>query len=287
MRSRKLFFVLGLTVLTAMAVALIGCSDDDDNNPIVYPPADDDPEFMVVQGQLNDYVDTTLAFFKLGFAALDHVSPDDDLVEDIKYGPGEPDDIIDVQYNSITGWHIITITRERDRYACWLRDSIQFRNALGVALETSTDCVAITFKRQWGYQPSDQNATHCDYTGVCWYEFSDVNTNEATIDGNHNYAVQAKYVSVDSTIERSVAVNGELTDFTIEKTAQGWSQWCPTGGSCEVGIGMIYTKDAEDPVVTSWTAAMSFDNGAMTVEVQRGNDIWDYDVQLCTPPPVF
>lgn len=285
MRSRTVALILGLAVLSLSLVLLFGCSSDD-SNPTTgnNNGSNSNPDFLAVQEQIDAFVDSTLNFVHLGFATLQHVSPDDNM-DDILYGPGDPDDIESVTYDAITGWHKVVISRNRDTYSTTLIDSIQFRDAAGDPQEVATDCASLTFKHSWTYSVHNQNVTYTDFEGGCSYVFADMDTDETTIDGTHSFYVEDVYVGNDSTVRHDFTFGCDVADLTIAKGVSGeWDQWCPSDGTLDCDLDMTYIKDAGTPVETEWTVDVVFDAGNMDVTVTKGVTTWNYDTQLCTPP---
>lgn len=284
MRSQSLFFLLGLVVLSLCAVAFIACSDDDSPTTSNNEGNLNDPEFQAVQEQLNTVVASTVDIFGDGLGNLNGI-PDDADMEEVLYGPGDPADVTNVEYDETTGWHTITISRDRSTYNETISDRVQFRNASGTAQESSSGAAQLTYQHTWGRTMDDQSVTHEDYTGQTDFTFTGINGSQATINGTFNWTSDSKYVSVDSTVTREITVQATLTNFTVYEGQAGWnSNTCPNDGSmANVTITMTYTKDSGNPVTTNWNADVTFDDGLMTAEVTRGSVTWDYNSQVCTP----
>jgi hypothetical protein len=284
MRSRSLFFLLGLVVLSLSAVAFIACSDDDSPTISNNQGSLTDPEFMAVQEQLDNVVANTVDIFGDGLGNISGI-PDDADMKDVLYGPGDPSDVTNVEYNETTGWHTITISRTRSTYTESITDRVQFRDASGNAQRSATGATELTYRHTWSRTMIDQSVTHSDYIGQADFTFSGLNTTAANIAGTFTWTSDGKHVSADSTIEREITVETSLTDFVVYKGPGGWTtNSCPNEGSiAEADITMTYVKDSDDPVTTEWAADITFEDGLMTAQVTRNSVTWNYSSQVCTP----
>jgi hypothetical protein len=283
MRLNKLFLVLGATVLAGLLVAFVGCGSDDKSTGDI--GSNSDPEFQVVQNEINFFIDSTMESFANGLDNIYGLATDT-IVDPIRYGPLPPDYDPNTDTATATyadGWHAVYIAIHRETYDAWLRDSIQFIKD-GEPKQLSTELDVLVYKHYWKYDVTDTAVTHRSYTGNTDYTFTDLNTNTAVINGNNELQVHSKVVADESTVWRDITVEATLTEVQVKKTPEGWAQGCPSSGTITASIEMVYQKDDNDPVTTNWSVNVSFDNGNMTVVVVRGTTSWLYNTHLCTPP---
>jgi hypothetical protein len=162
-----------------------------------------------------------------------------------------------------------------------LKDSIQFLKN-GQPLQTSSGLDALKYKHHWQYVDKDTTVTYRTYTGNADYTFSGLNTATATIAGSNELQIDSKTVHTDSTVWRDFTISATLTNVKVNQTPSGWVQGCPSSGSISASVEMVYQKDTDDPVTTNWTVNVSFNDGHMSVVVNRGSTSWMYDTQVCT-----
>ncbi|MEA3297654.1 MAG: hypothetical protein U9R56_07305, partial [candidate division Zixibacteria bacterium] len=106
MRSNKRILVSGLTAVFCIAILfLAGCSSDNSTStPTTVNGSMTDPEFVVVQSQINTFVDSTISFFKNGINTFNGISEDGTILPpQYVVSPGNPDpDVFDTSYAE--GW---------------------------------------------------------------------------------------------------------------------------------------------------------------------------------------
>ncbi len=284
MRTNKLVLILGVTLLAGLLVMFAGCGSDDDKSTgstVNY----NDPEFLVVQEEVDHFVDSTLSFFNNGLGNIYSLATDT-LVDPIYYGPGPGDfdstkDSASATYNN--GWHVIYFSLHRTEYNAIMRDSIQFIKD-GQPQQTATDLESMYYRHFWWYDHVDTMVTHTSYSGTSRCDFTGLNTQQATISGSNEMNIHSKFVSNDSTVWRDMTISATLTGITIDKTPQGWAQGCPSSGSISADFVMVYQKGTAAPDTTTWTVSITFTDGSMSAVVSHGGTTWTYDSQICTPP---
>ena len=284
MRWEKVVLVLGVTLLAGLLVMFAGCgSGDKSTNSADY----NDPEFLVVQQEIDYFIDSTLEFFTNGLDNINCLATDT-MVDPVLYGSLPPDydstkgDTAIATYAD--GWHVVYFSIHRDAYDAVLRDSIQFIKD-GQPQQNSVGLESLKYKHFWSYEVTDTTVTHRSYTGNTDYEFVGLDTAQATITGTDEWQVHSKYASTDSTVWRDINFDATLTDMKVHKTVGGWVQGCPSAGSISASIEMVYKKDSAAPDTTNWAVNLTFNNGRMFSTVTRGSVLpWTYSTQLCTPP---
>lgn len=283
MRSNKRILVSGLMAIGCIAVLLLaGCSSDNSTSTSITTDGSlTDPEFVVVQDQINTFVDSTISFFQNGVNTFNGISEDGTILPpQYAVSPGNPD-AFDTSYAD--GWHRIRIcmTNEELGYETTLLDSVQYRRN-NQARENWEDRDQLVFKHRWTYGDLDTTVSYNCIDGNSNYTFSDLDTDEATITGNNNMHQYSYQVMADSTICRDMTIDANLHNFYIRhSSATGWCN-CPTEGSMSgATFRMIYQKDSNVPDTTNWTFNLSFNNGTMTANVRMNNIVWNYTHQAC------
>lgn len=284
MRWKKVVLVLGVTLLAGLLVMFAGCgSDDKSTNSADY----NDPEFLVVQQEIDYFIDSTLAYFTGGLGNIYGLATDT-LVDPVQYGSRPP------EYDSTKGdtaiatyadgWHVVYFSIHRETYSAILRDSIQFIKD-GQFQQSSTGLESLNYKHFWTYGVTDTTVTHRSYTGNTDYAFVGLDAEQATITGTNELQVHCKYASIDSTVWRDINIDATLTDMKVNKTGSGWIHSCPSAGAISASIEIVYKKDSAAPDTTNWTVNLTFNNGSMFSTVTIGSALpWTYSTQLCTPP---
>lgn len=282
MHWEKVVLILGVTLLAGLLVMFAGCgSDDKSTNSADYS----DPEFLVVQQEIDYFIDSTLAYFTGGLGNIYGLATDT-MVDPAQYGsrPPEYDYTTDTAIATYAnGWHVVYFSIHRDTYSAILRDSIQFIKD-GQPQQSSAGLESLNYKHFWSYEITDTTVTHRSYTGNADYAFVGLDTAQATITGTNELQVHSKYASADSTVWREINVDATLTNMKVNKTGSGWVDNCPSAGAISASIEMVYKKDSAAPDTTNWTVNLTFNNGHMFSTVTRGSDTWPYSIQLCSPP---
>ena len=283
MRWEKVVLVLGVTLLAGLLVMFAGCgSVDKSTNNADY----NDPEFLVVQQEIDYFIDSTLAYFTGGLGNIYGLATDT-TVDPVQYG-SRPPDYDSTQDTALAtyadGWHVVYFSIHRDTYSAILRDSIQFIKE-GQPQQSSAGLESLNYKHFWSYEVTDTTVTQRSYTGNADYAFVGLDAAQATITGTNEWQVHSKYVSTDSTIWRDINVDATLTNIRVYKTGSGWVDNCPCTGLISATIEMVYKKDSAAPDTTNWTVNLRFTNGSMLSSVSTGSaPSWIYSTQLCTPP---
>lgn len=287
MRLENRFLVSGMAILIGIMLLLVaGCGDDETNTPTTITGSSADPEFVAVKVQLDDFVDSTVAFFEHGLNTINGIA-DGDIIIPPQYAVNPEQQ--DTLYTSYTnGWHVIQIAftmRDQQQEALWqttLADSIQYRKN-GVAQEDWRGHDELCYKHHWSWGVFDTTVSHSGFAGNTDFTFSNLTTAQATITGSRDFEANNKVVTVDSTVWRDFTFTADLNNVTLKNPMSGWSS-CPTGGSVSATVEMVYTKDDGDPVTTTWNATFAFSNGHLTASVSKGNTVWSYNTDLCVVP---
>ena len=95
---------------------------------------------------------------------------------------------------------------------------------------------------------------------------------------------RSQVVTNDSTVTRTFEIEATLSGFTLAKTTSIDWDHCPVSGSIAVTVTMTYKKDSADPVESTWTGNLAFDDGSLSAAFRLGNTVWQYQNQVCINP---
>ncbi|MFH1373939.1 MAG: hypothetical protein ABII79_09105 [bacterium] len=284
MRWDKVAFALAGSLLVGLLVFFAGCGSDD--NTTTGSSVDyNNPEFLLVQQKVNDFVDSTLNNLESGLENIYQLATDT-TIDPVQYGSHPPDydstrDSASATYAD--GWHVVYFAIHRNEYDAHLRDSIRFVKA-GVPQQVASGLDSLLYKRFWSYDETDTTVTCLSCLGNAGYYFGGLDTDQATISGSDSWQVHSKFVSPDSTVWRDISLNATAADIKVNKSMIGWDQGCPVRGSISASIQMIYQKDSAVPDTSNWTIDLGFVGGSMSAIVNDGSCVWTYNTQLCSPP---
>ncbi|MFQ5499083.1 MAG: hypothetical protein ACE5FH_05385 [Candidatus Zixiibacteriota bacterium] len=274
--------VAAIVVAGLLVVGLSGCGSDD-TTPTGSIGNSNDPEYIVVNNQVDDFVDSSLAMLGQGLGSITKLAADDQ-IDPAQYivVPGGSGDA-NSSYDQVTGWHTVWGTVEGTGATVTVLDSIQFRNGAGAFQQTVTDLASLTFKHVWSYDATDTAVTHTNYDGTSSFVYSNINTDQTTVSGSNNLQANVKIVAADSTVWRDLTIDGTFTGIQINKTGSGWAQSCPVSGSLAGSVDMSYKKGTADSVLSTWTLSLSIANGVFSSSIKSGNTTWNNAGNLCTP----
>lgn len=283
MRLDKVALVLAGSLLVGLLVVFAGCSSDDTTTGSTVDYSN--PEFLLVQQEVGNFVDSTLRCFESGLENIYQLATDT-TIDPVQYGSVPPDydstrDSASATYAD--GWHVVYFAIHRNEYDAYLRDSIRFVKD-GVPQQVASGLDSLLYKHQWAYTPFDTTVTYRSYEGHAGFYFGGLDSDQATISGSDQWQVHSKFVSPDSTVWRDISLNATATDIKVNKSLIGWNQGCPVRGSISASIQMIYQKDSAAPDTSNWTINLGFVNGNMSATVNDGSCAWTYNTQLCSPP---
>jgi hypothetical protein len=286
---------LGLLLLAALFFAIGGCSDEKSTTPITEdPPTDttvvgslDDPEFAVVQDQINDYLTSSEQFFAIGLENI-YAFPTDTETIINNHGAFGPFDTVAYDYKG--GWHLIYIARYNTALNDFLMDSIQFKLGENV-IEDPEGLDYLQFIRHWGVTDNRTDQTHTNKSGYINFQFENLDTEECTVNGTNDAIYEWNYVSTDSNVTAFFDMEVSVEDIVLKKTnSYGWNSGCPVSGELRMTIDESYSVRIGSNTnfwVSGWVVVIEFNDGVADVEVARGNVHWTYSCDICNPPSDF
>lgn len=276
---------IGLLILAALMFLMSGCSDDD--NPIpssgLTNGDPENPEFLMVQDQINDYLGSTEEMFILGMDNIYQLPTDTEYVRNM-YGPMGPNDI--VEYDYVDGWHITYIAHFNTYADDFFRDSVQFQIA-SEPVEEPEGLDAMYYIRHWGYTSNQVDVTYTNSNGYVNLQFTEMDQDFGVINGVNNSIIEWNYISDDSTVEAVFNMQLTAQNITVGKVATyGWISGCPRSGrmnltidqSCNVTIG-----ENDNFWVRNWEVQITFDTGVANVQVTSDDQVWNYQCEVCNP----
>ena len=288
MRLEKRVLVSGLAILFGIMVMLVvGCGDDETTTSTITGSLND-PEFVALKGQIDGFVDSTVSFFKNGLNTINGISDGGGVIPQYAVVPDQ-EDTWDTTFTA-DGWYQIDIAythKDAHGESVWqtsLHDSIQYRLNDAVLMSDFNTRDELVYKHHWTFDVSDETVTYASFAGAVDLTFDDLNSTLCTVTGTSDFSAHAKTVTDDSTVWRDFTFAADVNNVTLKYSINsGWSQ-CPTTGSVSATVEMVYQKDDDDPVTTTWNVTITFTNGTISASVTRGNTVWGYSSDVCDVP---
>ncbi len=278
MRLQKRILVSGLTVAVGVvALILAGCGSDDKSTSSTNYGSLTNPEFVVVQNQVDMFVDSTVNFLINGLNTVYGISDENGTILPAQYAPGpEDNDEFDTSYAN--GWHRVFIANQYEGYGTTVLDSIQYVKN-GAVQQSWANRDQLVYKHYWTWiSETDTISGTADYT------FTNLNSVQTTVTGTNQMEYRSQVVTNDSTVTRTFEIEATLSGFTLAKTMSIDWDHCPVSGSIAVTVTMTYKKDSADPVESTWTGNLAFDDGSLSAAFRLGNTVWQYQNQVCINP---
>ena len=289
--------LLKFTALAGMSILLcsffVGCGSDDATPTASTAYGDnDDPEFVVVQEEINGLLVEIVDDMLDGFDNL-YVTPGDTISARADLAPtglgpdpgleSGPDTLIAIYQNN---WYYVYASRLGEVYRSRLWDSVQFRQD-GVPQQGGSSADYVHFIDNWEITSLNQSITHTDFDGRNDYIIEGLDSSLAVINGTTEHNVNAVYIGTDTTMAYDYAFNSTATDIQIPKFVTGWVTACPQSGTIEMTVTQDYewtnaTTSGEGSV--EWTINVEFDYGTVTVRANNGTTTWRYTCDICTVP---
>ena len=280
MRSQKISLGLVLLILGGISIVMVGCSGDDTPTSSNKGGAIADPNFLLVQTEIDDFVDATMEHFTNGLGSMSALGQGD--VDPILYGPAVPA-TSDTSYYS-GDWHIIESTWDLPANTFHLLDSLQFRDAAGDPQQTSISTASVTFKTHWTDVTDNTDITHTNLTGNADLVFTNLldASNQATVNGTSDLLVEDKIVdAIDGTTLNNYDIEGTFVNVMVDRGNDGaWSNGTPVAGQLTVTVAMVSTVRSNDPVSLDWNVTVTFADGVARTHLTLGNLYWDWNRTL-------
>ncbi len=277
---------IGLLILAVMVFLMAGCSDDDNPLPSTgeVNGSLDDPEFVLIQEQIDAFLGETEEMLILGLENTYQLPIDTEYIRNI-YGPMGPDDI--VEYNYADGWHVTYIAHFNSYANDYFRDSVMFQ-VNSQPVQDPDNLEWMQYIRHWGYTSNLVDVTHTNKNGYVNLEFENLDQDIATINGVNNTLWEWNYYSNDSTIEAVYDVEMNIVELQVGQVpTYGWISGCPYGGNLAMSIEQAYSVnygDDNDFWVRNWNVWITFDDGMADIRINSENEVWNYQCEFCSPP---
>lgn len=277
MRSFKTLSVLGFVLFTCASLFVIGCGSDDAPTTSNVGSLDD-PEFLAVQEQVENFIDSTLNIMLTGIQSTSSISSGGN-VDPILYGPMFNDsNSITISY--VNGWHVVNLTNSTTDYAFNVIDSIQFYNDDAIS-QLGLFADSIWYRHHWSYDVSNKEVSYSAFEGYAGFDFRGLNSDEAVIDGTNILVADDQFVSDDSTVYKHFELSTDISSLTVAQGPAGWSHACPSAGTISTDVQYVYAKDDGADVLTEWSVDMVFTEGTAAVTVSSGGMVWTYTTDVC------
>lgn len=277
MRVRNSLILAGLTALIAIGMILGGCSSDDDQPTTNANTDPTDQMIDAVTAQVSAQLDSAVSHFETGLK-MSQVSSSGGIIDngtDLRLVtlPGE-----EAEYSD--GWYVWVEGDLGASLGDLQVDSMQYLSGQTV-LEDALGADALLYKHAYVSNAAD---TTVDFENINYdsdLSFSTTDADTATITGTFDASLYSKDHYTDSTIWQNWDVQITLTDVQVAGGSDGWTSGCPCAGSAEVTVDYAYRKSELNPMVSSWTYSVTFDNGTIQVDVAKEDLNTSYEDQLC------
>ncbi len=282
MRSAMLTLLLGIAIVACFGLVFLGCSSDDDSTTGTQGNIND-PDFIAVHNELNEFVDSTIAWFEDGLGSMSSLATDT-IVDPVQYSPSGSDFVTDsASAEYVNGWHVVYLGFHSSDYTGYLQDSIQFLKS-NTPQQNSTDIDQLVFKQLKNFTPVDTTVSYHSYRSDGSFTFGNLNTIQALISGTKTQVSVSKDVSGTEPTWRTITIEANLSNVAIDKTGSGWMQYCPASGTMTATITMVYQQGTATPDTTSWNLTLTFNEGLAQSTLTSGDVFWNYNAQECTTP---
>jgi hypothetical protein len=275
------FVLIGLA---ALLLSVAGCSDSKTSSSGKIAGSPNDPEFLMVQEQINDYLDIMDDDLAAGMENVYQLPTDTEEVRNMYAAMGSNDT---AQYFYGDGWHVIYIARHNDYFSDFFRDSVQFRSGTE-PVEEPINIDYLHFIRHWGYASHLTDVTHTNKAGYTNLVFEGLDGSAVTVNGAKDYLVDRHYISDDTTIDAQLSMDVDINDVVVLPVpTYGWVSGCPSEGTMTMALDLAYEFHGGQTTITnerSWSVLITFENGTAGVRVSSGNMVWGYTHNICNTP---
>jgi hypothetical protein len=275
MFSKSAILGIGLMAILAIALFPIGCSDDKTTTSTGTTGSLTDPQFVLLQGQVNTYLDSSKQYFAAGLNNIYQLPTD---TQDIAaaYGPMGADDT--VSYIYADGWHITYVTRTNAYFSDRFSDSVQFLDG-STPLQNPSGLDYMHYIHHWDYESKLLETTHTNHNVNIDLEFSHLDSTVASINGTKDIVVDWNYISGDTNITAVFDMDIEVNDISVERQTYGWTSGTPTEGELIFDVDESYSLDTgygPALLIKQWNVHVSFEDGEATIRVTSEGTTWTY-----------
>ena len=271
MRSGKTIFVLSLTVIASLALIIGGCSDD---KPTQYQPTEQDLNYAAVSEETNEVLDSAVSSFASALELFAMQTPSDTAIS-VVYSPINPDSV-----NAENNWYVVFASELATGYSRSLIDSIQFRKN-NIAQESALDADQMSLRHHFGLEYGDTTGIFRNREGYANFEFTNLNTNSATINGVREIGIQTRAEVNDVPWRRDFSIELNFANVTVPRSGDNWLRGCPDGGTVTGTVSLVSVRGTADPVESVWAFEIVFDSGTAEVTVTSGTYSRSYTTTLC------
>ncbi len=286
MRAKLFIAGAGLIALAGFLILGTGCSDSTTNWT---PGSETDFDYMLVQPQINNVIDSAVASFSSAFDSYNQMPTgdnDDDVIIG-NYAPGGGDVNYTYNYYAGTGWHEIWVANEAEDFSMYVRDSVQFRDN-GQFVEDASGADYMNYIHNWIFETDNSltEETYADWTGRSQLQFTYLDQQTCNLDGSNHSVINWHYFATDTTIEAQFESNVTYSDIGFSQVPNyGWASGCPVSGTMNITMTQAYTLTVDDTPAEfnyDWNVRITFENGSAEIRVTHNNFSWQYTRDLCT-----
>lgn len=272
MHSVKTIFVLSLTLIAGLVLFIAGCSDDP--KPTASVPTEQDMNYAAVSEETNEVIDSAIASFASSLEVFTMQTPADTAIS-IVYSPINPDSI-----SAENNWFIVFASELATGYSWNLTDSIQFRKN-GIAQESALDADRMSLRHHFALEYGDTTSFFRNREGYANFEFTDLNTNLAIVNGTREIAIQTRAEVNEVTWRRDFNIEMNFANVTVPRADGNWLRGCPSSGTVTGTVTLVSARGTNAPTESVWEFVVTFENGVVDASVTSGTYSKTYTTPLC------
>jgi hypothetical protein len=282
MRSRKSYLALVLAVAALLTAAFVGCGSDSTSSTPTTDGSADDPEFLVVQEQVNILADSVVTYLHHALAACRGLA---NSAIPVQYTV-VPDGSGQIATDYADGWHVIDWSNLAASGVSIVADSIQF-SINGNPRPSPIGAEAVNYVHNWYFAGTTDGMT--DTTeGRGNFTLSGLYATTTTAVGSVEYTHSLNHVTDNYTVVREYDVTVAVTGVSLPQAASGPSfdafdnfRSCPLSGEIQAIIVMSGQFGGGPTVTTTWEVDVTFEDGSASVTISSNNTVWTYDCTVC------
>jgi hypothetical protein len=267
--------VLGLTL------SVIGCSKSNEN----ITGDINDPLFQESKPQIE-------AAIALAVGSVDQTidysfHAPSDTAAPVTRGLGRPAavaavDTFNYSYDTVSGWHVAYAVFSDSGVSGYVRDSVQFRDALAAFQQNydSTTTDFIWMKQALDVDTDDTSFVQASISALFDLNVSGLQGETVTAGGSASMSFDLVLTGDSGTCSISYDFTHSLAGLQVAVPANEDSGVCPIGGGLDLAgnVTVSCTGDQGNEMFNAnWTVHVTFNSdGTMTVAAQTGNTTWTY-----------
>ena len=275
MRSHKAFFALGFVVLIGAGLLLVGCSDDElpTGGTITI-----DPQYSSVLVEVDKVIDSAQTLFAHGLdifvESRGHTTDEEGQGRFEAYLSGNTDSLAMSE-----DWYIMYDFDIQASSTNLRSDSLLFLQG-GASVPMAWEADGMVFTRNWELAHYQTTESYGDYTVRSDFDFTGLNTDQATINGTVELEGHIQIVGDQSTTQNDYTITADFDQLTLSETLGEWGTGRPSSGTYTVSVVCAHSVDGGEPEVSNWQIEGSFTDGVLNSTISDGTVAQNYTRDL-------